>query len=48
MAVSLTVTTEDAALEGLLRYLDTHGSLDTTEKIGSWKRAQRGSGLRSM
>jgi len=46
MAVSLTVTTEDAALEDLLRYLDTHGNhphisskLSLLEKAAKWLKA---------
>jgi hypothetical protein len=46
MAVSLTVTTEDAALEDLLRYLDTHGDHPHTssklwliEKAAKWLKA---------
>ena len=46
MAVSLTVTTEDAALEDLLRYLDTHGNHPHTsskllliEKAAKWLKA---------
>jgi hypothetical protein len=46
MAVSLTVTTEDAALEDLLRFLDTHGDHPHTpsklwllEKAAKWLRA---------
>ena len=46
MAVSLTVTTDDAALEDLLRYLDTHGNHPHTtsklwliEKTAKWLKA---------
>ena len=46
MAVSLTVTTEDAALEDLLRFLDTHGNHPHTpsklwllEKATKWLNA---------
>ena len=46
MAVSLTVTTEDAALEDLLRYLDAHGNhphisskLLLIEKAAKWLKA---------
>lgn len=46
MAVSLTVITEDEALEDLLRYLDTHGNHPHTpsklwllEKATKWLRA---------
>jgi hypothetical protein len=46
MSVSLTVVTDDAALEDLLKYLDTHGSHPHTssklwllEKAVKWLRA---------